>query len=96
MAPDIAHFSTLGRLGEGRIAASDRVGYFPMKDDEFYADSWIQGFDAARDLISNGAVVRRLPGGHDGLLINAQGVLHDVDQAYARGHIGQPFGEPLT
>lgn len=96
IAPDIAHFSTLDRLSERRIAASDRVGYFPMQDDEFYADYWVRNFDATRDLISAGGVVRRLPGGHDALLIDAQSVLHDVDQTYARGHIGQPIGEPLT
>jgi hypothetical protein len=96
IAPDIANFSTLDGMGEGRIAASERLGYFPMEDDEFYADSWVRSFGATRDLISNGAVVRCLPGGHDGLLIDPQSVLHDVDQAYARGHIGQPFGKPLT
>lgn len=94
LAPDIARFSTLDRLEAGHIAAEDRVGYFPMAEDEFYADAWVRRFDATRSLISDGGVVRRLPGGHDGLLVDPQGVLHDVDQAYARGHIGQPLAQP--
>ncbi|MGH7194829.1 MAG: hypothetical protein ACREJM_15035, partial [Candidatus Saccharimonadales bacterium] len=83
-------------LSAGRIAAQDRVGYFPMEDDEYYADSWASGFDATRNLIGDGGVVRRLAGGHDRLLTDAPGVLHDVDHAFARGHIGQPFVGPLT
>lgn len=96
LAPDIANLSTMDRLITGQISAQDRVGYFPMQDDEFYADSWVHRFDDTRNLIRDGGVVRRLAGRHDDLLIDAPRVLHDIDQAYARGHIGQPFVGPLT
>lgn len=96
LAPEIARFSTLDRVSEGGIAAEDRVGYFPMNDDEFYADAWVERFDAGRNLIRDGGIVRRLAGNHDSLLTDTQSVLHDVDHAYAAGHIGQPFVGPLT
>lgn len=96
LVPDIARLSTLDRLVAGEISAQDRVGYFPMEGDEFYADSWVSRFDDTRSLISDGGVVRRLAGRHDALLVDAPGVLHEVGEAYARGHIGQPFAGPLT
>lgn len=96
LAPDIAHFSTLDRLVDGQLAAEDRAGYFPMQDDEFYADSWVPRFDASRSVISDGGIVLRLAGRHDSLLTDPESVLHDVDHAYARGHIGQPLVGPLT
>lgn len=78
LVPEISRFSTRGSLIRGDIAASRRVGYYMMSDDEFYGDPHWRHANPLQVLQRRGDLVAELAGGHDELLTDPDFTLRGI------------------